>query len=43
MAEHKYPGYTAVLPPRVRYDEKLSPAAKLLFCEVMAKIGRAHV
>lgn len=36
MAEHKYPGYTAVLPPRVRYDEKLSPAAKLLFCEVMA-------
>ena len=36
MADHKFPGYTAVLPPRVRYDEKLSPTAKLLFCEIMA-------
>lgn len=36
MADHKFPGYTAVLPPRVRYDEALSPTAKLLFCEIMA-------
>jgi hypothetical protein len=36
MADHKYPGYQAWLPPRVRYDEKLSPAAKLLFCEISA-------
>ena len=36
MAEHKFPGYTAVLPPQVRYDRKLSQTAKLLFCEIMA-------
>ena len=36
MADHKFPGYTAVLPPRVRYARKLSQTAKLLFCEIMA-------
>ena len=36
MAEHKYPGYTALLPPRVRYDRGLRPAAKLLFAEISA-------
>lgn len=36
MAEHKYPGYTALLPPRVRYDPELPPAAKLLFAEISA-------
>lgn len=36
MAERKFPGYQAVLPPRVRYDRKLSQTAKLLFCEIMA-------
>jgi len=36
MADRKFPGYTAVLPPMVRYDEKLSDKAKLIFCEIMA-------
>lgn len=36
MAERKFPGYTAVLPPMVRYDETLSDKAKLIFCEIMA-------
>ena len=36
MAERKFPGYQAVLPPMVRYDEALSDKAKLIFCEVMA-------
>lgn len=32
----KYPGYTAVLPPRVRYDQTLPDSAKLLYAEVTA-------
>ena len=32
----KYPGYTAVLPPRVRYDDKVPPAGKLLYAEITA-------
>ena len=32
----KYPGYTAILPPRVRYDQKLPGTAKLLYAEVTA-------
>lgn len=38
MAEkiHKYPGYTALLPPRVRYDRELCSTSKLLYAEVSA-------
>lgn len=32
----KYPGYTAILPPRVRYDQQLPGTAKLLYAEVTA-------
>ena len=32
----KYPGYTAILPPRVRYDKELPPNAKLLYAEISA-------
>lgn len=32
----KYPGYTALLPPAVRYDHELRPAAKLLYAEISA-------
>ena len=32
--DHKYPGYTAVLPPRVRYDQELPAAGKLLYAEI---------
>lgn len=32
----RYPGYTALLPPAVRYDQELRPAAKLLYAEVSA-------
>lgn len=32
----KYPGYTALLPPRVRYDQELPPAAKLIYAEITA-------
>lgn len=32
----RYPGYTALLPPAVRYDKELRPAAKLLYAEISA-------
>lgn len=32
----KYPGFTALLPPRVRYDKELPPNAKLLYAEISA-------
>lgn len=32
----KYPGYTALLPPRVRYDQEIPGTAKLLYAEVTA-------
>ena len=32
----RYPGYTALLPPAVRYDQELRPAAKLLYAEISA-------
>lgn len=32
----KYPGFTAILPPRVRYDKSLRPNAKLLYAEISA-------
>jgi len=34
--EPRFPGYTALLPPRVRYDRELPAAAKLLFAEISA-------
>ena len=36
MSKHKYPGYTALLPPRVRYDADLPATAKLLYGEITA-------
>lgn len=30
----KFPGYTALLPPRVRYDKELPATAKLLYAEI---------
>lgn len=32
----KFPGYTAILPPRVRYDKELRSTAKLLYAEISA-------
>jgi len=32
----KYPGYTAILPPRVRYDQQIPGTAKLLYAEITA-------
>lgn len=32
----RYPGFTALLPPRVRYDRELRPTAKLLYAEISA-------
>jgi len=32
----RYPGFTALLPPRVRYDQELRPTAKLLYAEISA-------
>ena len=32
----KYPGYTALLPPQVRYDQELRSTAKLLYAEISA-------
>ena len=32
----KYPGYTALLPPRVRYDKDLGATSKLLYAEISA-------
>lgn len=34
--ETRFPGYTALLPPRVRYDRELPAAAKLMFAEISA-------
>lgn len=36
MDDKRYPGFTAVLPPRVRYDKELRPQAKLLYAEITA-------
>ena len=36
MSEHKFPGYTALLPPRVRYDREIPATGKLLFAEITA-------
>ena len=34
--EVKFPGYAALLPPRVRYDKELPPQAKILYAEISA-------
>ena len=36
MDDKRFPGYTALLPPRVRYDRELRPTAKLLYGEISA-------
>ena len=39
--EKASPGYFAILPAEVRYDKRLSPAAKVLFAEITA-LSNAH-
>ena len=36
MSTENKPGYFAILPAKVRYDETLTPNAKLLFAEITA-------
>ena len=36
MGDVKYPGYTALLPPRIRYDKTMPSTAKLLYAEITA-------
>ena len=36
MGDKRFPGYTAVLPPRVRYDKEIPAQGKLLYAEITA-------